>query len=412
MIWWWLQAPQTASLLGDVDNFVLPGGMQKLAEQVVGKSAVSKAKRQQKEIRGLQQTAATASDVPRTDLWTTPPKHVDAVTKETLNQILAELKTRFGEWRGWKANGCKIVSWKNENINLQDPNYKGVLGLSQEELQYVKGVFMWPVVSCAKMSELAGARKLLGSKVPSLAAVARVPGIQRGSGIAKKSGGAQFLGLVTNSGKTINAAHRKTMNAAKKSHIGKTMSAAYAKFTKGDPESGIKRAQLFAATKVKVEPIECDGFHYDSKKAEPLSAEVKKICQSALGERTATDSPHALKIPVVFKVTKCAKQEKCDVKIAGWGMFKDWRSQQQQKNDKLSQKYDKVCGELSVPTIKILKSIIPLSESRKQSIADTKKQNTMCWSFRNAGWDSTVRDTIAKFRFKIARCLENQYACE
>merc|ERR1712166_384113 len=261
-----LTAPQTASLLGE---------------------------------RGLQ-TAATASDAPRKDLWTTPPKHVDAVTKEIVSQIVDKLKMKFGEWRGWKNNSCEILSCKNTTINLQDPKYTGVVGLSQEELQYVKGFFLWPIVKCTgkkQVAELGGARKLLGSRTPSLAAVARMPGIRRGIGIPKKSGNPMAAVL----GKTMSAAaagiQRKSGTAKKSlttgSHLGKTMSAFIDKVAKDERYNSIKKLQKFAISEVKLKPMECSGRSIESKEPHAING-VKRICQSALGPRKkATDSPHA-----------------------------------------------------------------------------------------------------------------------
>jgi len=330
-----------------------------------------------------------------------------------VSQILDKLKMKFGEWPGWKNNSCEILSWKNTPINLQDPKYTGVVGLSQEELQYVKGFFLWPIVKCTgkkQVAELGGARKLLGSRTPSLAAVARMPGIRRGIGIPKKSGNPMAAAL----GKTMSAAaaaaagiQRKSGTAKKSlttgSHLGKTMSAFIDKVAKDERYNSIKKLQKFAISEVKLKPMECSGRSVESKEPHAING-VKRICQSALGPRKkATDSPHAFKIPVVFKVTKCAKQKKCDVKIAGWGMFKDWRSREQQANDKLTQSYDALCAKYSAPILKTFNMAFPISESRKQMIANAKTQSRMCWKFRNAGWDSIVRDTIAEFRFEIAR---------
>jgi len=240
---------------------------------------------------------------------------------------------------------------------------------------------------------------------------------------AWRSQEAAWIGIPKKSGNPMAAAVAKTMSAAaaaaaeiqrksgtaKKSltagsTLGKTMSAFIDKVAKDEKYNSIEKIRQFANSKDYVTPIECDGFYYNSKKTHAMQA-IKRICHSALGARKkATDSPHALKIPVVFKVTKC-KQEKCDVKIAGWGMFKDWRSREQQANDKLTQSYDALCAKYSAPIFQNITKMlrVPIDPSRKEMIANAKKQIGMCWKFRNAGWDSIVRDTIAEFRFEIAR---------
>jgi len=169
---------------------------------------------------------------------------------------------------------------------------------------------------------------------------------------------------------------------------------------------GIQDAMSYLKEEVDLKPLHCDGYFYNSDKknrgkTSELHAEAKKVCQSSLGPKpvTATDSPHALKIPIVFKVTKCAKPGSCRVEIAGWGMFKDWRSAKQRKYDKAAKKYDQRCGEIAERVV----SVIPTSASRKQNIKNSIKQQEMCSEFRNFGWDASVRETIAKIRFNIAR---------
>ena len=157
--------------------------------------------------------------------------------------------------------------------------------------------------------------------------------------------------------------------------------------------------------------IECNGFFYNETKKDQagtkLNKEVTRICHKSFGDQKekATDSPHALKIPIVFKVTKCAKQKQCEVSVAGWGMFKDWRSKKQQESDKIAKKYASLCYKYGKPFLDQLAELQKwnIPKSREEKIQRDKRQVKMCWNFRNAGWDSIVRDTIAKFRFQIAR---------